>query len=166
MRAGQISIAITLCALAAGPARADIVALGIGARVGAPTAPRPEALDSLCYGLFGHVGGRSFVELALDRCPTAQEDRPTTRLSAAVGFRPLRLLVSPFVQLGVGGELAPDDALYPLAFAGVGADIALSKHLRLGVALRLEARADLSGGTGEADLSRDTMAQLFLRWDL
>ncbi len=167
--------------LAAGRDEVGGSPLGIGVRVGSGGVEKP-SVDALCYGVFGHLGlsAHLFGEIALDRCPQSTEDaagmrEQGTQISAALGLRFWRAArVSPFMQLGVGGEVASvqrpgqpdDDGIFPLAFVGAGLDVHLSGHLALGVNLRWQLQASFADSAAEPDVASDRTAQLFLRWDL
>ncbi len=168
--------------LAAGRGEAASSPLGIGVRVGAGGVMDQPSVDGLCYGVFGHLGlsAHLFGEIALDRCPQSSQDaagmrEQGTQISAAMGLRFWRgARLSPFMQLGVGGEVASvqrpgqpdDDGIFPLAFVGAGVDLRLSGHLALGVNLRWQLQASFADSAAQPDVASDKTAQLFLRWDL
>lgn len=165
-----------------GPGDAASSPLGIGVRVGGGGVVDRPSVDGLCYGVFGHLGlgPRLFGEIALDRCPSSPSDaagmrEQGTQISAALGLRFWRgAWLSPFLQLGVGGEVASvqrpdqpdDDGIFPLAFVGAGSDLRLSRHLVLGLNLRWQLQASFADSTAQPDVASDKTAQLFLRWDL
>ena len=74
-------------------------------------------------------------------------DRVSGLLTIAAGARFFRdALVSPYVQLGIGGEITrvrlpelgmKDTAILPMGFFGVGADISLGTRVSVGASLRV-----------------------------
>jgi len=102
-------------------------------------------------GVFGErtLGEHLFVEAGLDLYFSADEpamDRTSGLLTVAAGARMFpHALVSPYLQLGAGLELSrvrllqrqlEDSFVLPVAFLGVGGDLKLGDHLRLGLNLR------------------------------
>ena len=169
--------------LSAGRGDAASSPLGIGVRVGGGGVDGRPSVDALCYGVFGHLGlsPHLFGEIALDRCPQSSPSDAAgmreqgTQISAALGLRFWRgAWLSPFMQLGVGGEVASvqrpgqpdDDGIFPLAFVGAGVDFRLSRHLALGMNLRWQLQASFADSAAQPDVASDKTAQLFLRWDL
>lgn len=152
-------------------------------------------------GVFGEMGlGKVlFGEVGLDlysaNTETAREegmDRVSTLVSAAIGARMFpKALVSPYVQVGIGGEVTqfqmgdgPQDvSLLPMGFVGFGGDLKLGRHLRIGANFRMNmmghfehAHSDYVEVTTAAhthdvsdmpvDFEPAAQAQFFLRYDL
>jgi hypothetical protein len=88
-------------------------------------------------------------------------DRLSGLLSVAGGVRMFSSsIVSPYVQIGAGVELTKinvptyditETFTLPLAFIGIGGDIKIGRHLRLGAALRVHAMGHFHDITTNAD---------------
>lgn len=107
-------------------------------------------------------------------------DRVSGILSVAAGARMFPdALISPYVQLGVGGELTrvrlpalglEDTAALPMAFFGAGATLRLGDHARLGAHLRVNAMGYYDDAQFQRELSPEaelaTQAQFFAAYEL
>jgi hypothetical protein len=119
-------------------------------------------------GLFGdkRIGhGPAFVEAGVDFYQATNAavgddhmDRISTELTVAGGMKmfPTKI-ISPYIQLGFGGEIAnvkymssglTETRLNPMGFLGVGGELKLGDKLRLGANLRFHmmAQFDAAGG--------------------
>ncbi len=143
---------------------------GFGARVGGYGFRDPnggEAWDSCRmngFGVFGtldydrHLFGELAVDFYSATPDTVSEglDRTSTHALTGVGVRMLPdFVITPYVMLGGGAEytrveLPEGDlaALYPMGFIGLGAELNVTRELKLGAALRMLA-------TTRPDLVRD-----------
>ena len=148
-------------------------------------------MDGLGLFVSRSLGHHVFAEVGLDLYRAHGEivalgdmDRVSTHLSAAVGLRMFPgSLLSPYVQAGLGGEVTHvrfghgplEMRLYPSGFLGVGGDLRLGDHLRVGANARLHMMAHPTalvtdrGGyvhAPEFEPGAAGQAQLFARYEL
>ncbi len=133
------------------------------------------------------LGEHAFVEGGLDlysatgdAIMTESMDRVSSLATVAAGLRMFpRAIVSPFVQVGVGGEYTHvsvassgfDNTYFlPVGFFGAGGDLHLGDHMRLGMTIRVLMMGGFSSGAPGQDpqLSAQPAAQVqfFARYDL
>ncbi|MFO0571283.1 MAG: outer membrane beta-barrel protein [Polyangiaceae bacterium] len=196
---------------AARRAKAEAFRPGFGARVGGYGFRNQEGGDiwDTCrmngFGVFGtlDLNKYAFGELSLDFYSATPDtmnqglDRTSTHALVGAGFRMLPdFVLTPHVVIGGGGEhtrvelpAGTIDAVYPMAYVGVGAELNITRELRLGSTLRMLgttrpklASASASGGiygssneqalTGEASAKPEmqfdvaAQAQFFVRYAL
>jgi hypothetical protein len=141
-----------------------------GVRVGGYGFRKPSAeetdwtdcrMDGL--GLFAGTtfGDHLFAEVGLDFYQanddvTAQGgmDRMSSHVTGAMGLRMFpKALISPYAQVGVGAEITQVETsdrpqrthLFPSGFLGVGSELLLGEHLRLGANVRMHMMAHPDG---------------------
>jgi hypothetical protein len=132
---------------------------GFGARVGGYGFRDPsggekwDACRMNGFGVFGTVDANKYLygELSVDfysATPDTVEaglDRTSTHGLAGVGFRMVPdFVLTPFVVIGGGAEYTrvklPEgnlDAVYPMGFIGLGAELNVTRELKLGATLRM-----------------------------
>lgn len=132
---------------------------GFGARVGGYGFRDPsggaqwDACRMNGFGVFGTLDANKYVygELAVDFYSATPDtvsaglDRTSTHALTGVGFRMVPdFVITPYVMLGGGAEYTrvelPQgevDALYPMGFIGLGAEINVTRELKLGATLRM-----------------------------
>lgn len=134
---------------------------GFGARVGGYGFRDPKGSDSkweTCrmngFGVFGTLDANQYLfgELSLDfyhATPDVRDDgldRLSNHALAAVGARMVPdFIISPYVQVGGGAEWTrleqvetgyAENAVFPMAFVGLGADVNVTDQLKLGMNVR------------------------------
>jgi hypothetical protein len=172
---------------------------GFGARVGGYGFRDPsggekwDACRMNGFGVFGTLDANKYLygELAVDfysATPDTVEaglDRTSTHGLAGVGFRMIPdFVITPYVMLGGGAEYTrvklPEgnlDAVYPMGFIGLGAEVNVTRELKLGATLRMlattrpqfEANANGSGsiyGSSEAALTGQAKEKPEMEFDM
>lgn len=160
-------IALTLSPALAGEALAEEA---FGVRVGGygfrqPTAEGTDWTDcrmdglglfagtSLSDHLFAEVG-LDFYQANADVAAHGDMDRMSSHVTGALGFRMFpKSLIQPYAQIGVGAEVTQVDSadrpqetyLFPSGFLGVGGELMLGDHLRLGANVRMHMMAHPDG---------------------
>lgn len=170
---------------------------GFGARVGGYGFRDPnggtewDACRMNGFGVFGTLDANKYLfgELSLDFYSATPDtvddglDRTSTHALTGVGFRMLPdFVITPYVMLGGGAEYTrvklPEgdlDALYPMGFIGLGAELNVTRELKLGATLRMlattrpEIRANGSGsiyGSSEAALTGQAAGDPEMEFDV
>jgi hypothetical protein len=135
-------------------------------------------------GVFGdkHLKGPAFVEAAVDFYQATsgaiaddKMDRISTELTVAGGLKMFSSkIISPYIQLGFGTELAnlkymatgqSVTRLEPMGFLGIGGELKLGDHLRLGANLRFHLMAGFSAD-GSTAPDAAAQAQFFAKYAL
>ena len=133
---------------------------------------------SLSRHLFAEIG-LDFYEADADVDLAGEVDRMSSHVTGAVGVRLFpRSLISPFIQLGIGAEITQVETLerpkethlLPQGFVGVGAELVLGDHIRLGGNVRMHMMGHPDGLVVPAgkdaffDAAAAGQAQLFARY--
>ena len=127
-------------------------------------------------------GRHLFAEAGLDQYNAKADtiareemDRTSTHATVAAGLRAPHRWISPYIQLGAGVELTSvsmhghhEDRTLPSGFFGIGLDVRLTSHLRVGMNLRIHSMGHFDHHSEEMTVEQTpaSQGQFFLRYDM